>query len=51
MTVDGVPGPVLHSAALGNVISNDAVDLGGQSSKANKDSIDGQYLSVSYSVG
>ena len=49
--VDGVAGPVFHSAAIGDVISNDAVDLGGQGPKATKDSIDGQYSSVSYTVG
>jgi hypothetical protein len=51
LAVDGVLGPVFHSAAIGNVISNDPVDLGGQGPKANQDSIDGQYTSVSYVVG
>jgi hypothetical protein len=48
--VDGIAGPVFHAAAIGNVISNDPVDLGGQGPKATKDSIDGQYSSVSYTV-
>jgi hypothetical protein len=48
--VDGVAGPVFHSARIGSVISNDPVDLGGQGPKANKDSIDGQYQSVTYTV-
>ena len=49
--VDGVAGPIFHTKAIGNVISNDPVDLGGQGPKASKDSIDGRYISVSYSVG
>lgn len=48
--VDGVAGPLYHTAAIGDVMSNDAVDLGGQSAKASKDSIDGQYQSVTYAV-
>ena len=49
--VDGVAGPIFHTRApLGNVISNAAVDLGGQGPIANKDSIDGQYVSVTYTV-
>ncbi len=48
--VDGVAGPVYRSAAVGDVISSDPVDLGGQGPKANKDSIDGQYQSVTYVV-
>ena len=48
--VDGVAGPVFHSTPIGNVVSNDPVDLGGQGPKANKDSIDGQYQSVTYTV-
>jgi hypothetical protein len=51
--VDGVAGAVFHTnTPIGNMsFGNDAVDLGGQSAKANKDSIDGQYESVSFSVG
>ena len=49
--VDGVAGPVFHTSnPIGNMISNDPVDLGGQGRIANKDSIDGQYSSVSYTV-
>jgi hypothetical protein len=48
--VDGIAGPIFHSAPMGNVISNDPVDLGGQGPKATKDSIDGQYTLVSYVV-
>jgi hypothetical protein len=50
--VDGVAGPVYHSSRLiGNMINTGTVDLGGQGPVANKDSIDGEYISVSYSVG
>ena len=49
--VDGVAGPVFHtSTRIGNVVSSAPVDLGGQGPIANKDSIDGQYSSVSYTV-
>jgi hypothetical protein len=48
--VDGLAGPLFHVARIGNVVSNDPVDLGGQGPKANKDSIDGQYQSVTYTV-
>src|SRR5262249_20380478 len=50
--VDGVAGAVFHtSKRIGNIaFSNDAVDLGGQSAKANKDSIDGQYAYVVFTV-
>ena len=52
MIVDGVAGPVYRIPGhIGNMINQDAVDLGGQGPTANKDSIDGQYISVSYSVG
>ena len=52
VTVDGVAGPVYRIPGLiGNMINNASVDLGGQRPTANKDSIDGQYISVSYSVG
>ena len=52
VTVDGVAGPVYRIPGLiGNMINKDAVDLGGQGPTANVDSIDGQYISVSYSVG
>ena len=49
---EGVIGPTFHtSKPLGNfVFTNDAVDLGGQSAKANKDSIDGQYEYVVFTV-
>jgi hypothetical protein len=51
VVVDGVAGPMFHtSTRIGNVISSDPVDLGGQGPIANKDSIDGQYSSVSYTV-
>ena len=52
VVVDGVIGPTFHtSKPLGNfVFTNDAVDLGGQSAKANKDSIDGQYEYVVFTV-
>ena len=51
--VDGVAGAVFHTnTPIGNMsFGSDAVDLGGQSAKANRDSIDGQYQSVSFSVG
>jgi hypothetical protein len=49
--VDGLAGPVLRSLAIGNItFTGDEVDLGGQGPQANKDSIDGQYQSVSYVV-
>jgi hypothetical protein len=49
--VDGVAGPVYRSSRpIGDMVNNGAVDLGGQGPKASKDSIDGQYLSVSYTV-
>jgi hypothetical protein len=49
--VDGVAGPMVHSSRpIGDVINNDAVDLGGQGPTANKDSINGQFSFVSYSV-
>jgi len=49
--VDGVAGPMFHSSKpIGNVIDSDAVDLGGQGPIANKDSINGQFSFVSYSV-
>ena len=51
MAVDGVLGPVFHSTAIGNIISGDPVDLGGQGPKATKNSIDGQYASVTYTFG
>jgi hypothetical protein len=52
VTVDGVIGPIFHTnARLGSfVFTNDAVDLGGQSAKANKDSIDGQYQYVVFTT-
>jgi len=49
--VDGVAGPIYHSRIrIGDVINSSAVDLGGQGPIANKDSIDGTYSSVSYTV-
>jgi len=52
VSVDGVAGPMFHtSRPIGNVIDGDAVDLGGQGPTANKDSIDGQFTFVGYSVG
>ena len=52
VTVDGVAGGMFHtSKPIGNVIDSDPVDLGGQGTTANKDSIDGQYTLVTYSVG
>lgn len=51
VVVDGVAGPMFHSTQpLGNVVSSDPVDLGGQGPIANKDSIDGQYEYVTYTV-
>lgn len=50
VTVDGVAGPIFHSKPIGNVISKDPVDLGGQGPKASPDSIDGRYISVTYAV-
>jgi hypothetical protein len=51
VVVDGVAGPMTHSRTpIGDVISNAAVDLGGQGPVANKDSIDGRYSFVSYTV-
>ena len=51
--VDGVAGNIYYShKPIGNIIfTNDQVDLGGQGPIANKDSIDGQFESVSYSIG
>lgn len=50
--VDGVAGPLFHiSHLIGDMVNTGAVDLGGQGPTANKDSIDGQYTFVSYSVG
>ena len=44
-------GPMFHtSRPIGNVMDSDPVDLGGQGPTANKDSIDGQFTFVSYSV-
>src|SRR5207248_2052643 len=50
--VDGVAGTVFHtSTRIGNIaFSNDAVDLGGQGPTANKDSIDGRYEYVVFTV-
>ncbi len=48
--VDGVAGPLFHSAPIGNIISSDPVDLGGQGPKASKDSIDGRYEFVTFTV-
>ena len=49
--VDGRAGPLTGSRTpIGNVVNNDPVDLGGQGPVANKDSIDGEYMFVSYSV-
>jgi len=52
VVVDGVAGPMFHtSKPIGNVMDSDPVDLGGQGPTANKDSIDGQFTYVSYSIG
>jgi hypothetical protein len=52
VTVDGVAGPLTHSGkVIGSMVNADPVDLGGQGPVANKDSIDGEYTSVTYSVG
>ncbi len=50
--VDGVAGAIFHtSTRIGNIVfTNDAVDLGGQSATANKDSIDGRYGYVVFTV-
>jgi hypothetical protein len=50
--VDGVAGVIFHtSTRIGNIVfTNDAVDLGGQSPTANKDSIDGRYEYVVFTV-
>lgn len=49
--VDAVAGPLYTSGTpVGNVIGTGGVDLGGQGTVANKDSIDGEYASVSYTV-
>jgi hypothetical protein len=48
--VDGIGGLLVRSPAIGNIISSDTVDLGGQGPKANRDSIDGQYSYVTYVV-
>ncbi len=51
VTVDGVAGAMYKThVRIGNVISNDAVDLGGQGPTANKDSINGEYEYVGYTV-
>ncbi len=50
--VDGVAGAIFHtSSRIGNIVfTNDAVDLGGQGPTANKDSIDGSYEFVVFTV-
>ena len=49
--VDAVAGPLFTSSTpVGNVTGTGGVDLGGQGPVANKDSIDGEYASVSYTV-
>ena len=50
--VDGVAGAIFHtSTQIGNIVfTNDAVDLGGQGPTANKDSIDGRYQYVVFTV-
>jgi hypothetical protein len=50
--VDGVAGELVHtSRRIGNIVfSNDAVDLGGRSSTASRDSIDGRYEYVVFTV-
>jgi len=49
--VDGRAGPLTRSRTpIGNVIDKEPVDLGGQGPVANKDSIDGQYSYVGYTV-
>jgi hypothetical protein len=52
VVVDGVAGSLFHSGRrIGDMVNTGSVDLGGQGPLANKDSIDGQYTLVSYSVG
>lgn len=52
VTVDGVRGPLVHSRTpIGDMISNDPVDLGGRSSKASSDSLDGRVSRVYYALG
>jgi hypothetical protein len=49
--VDAVAGPLYTSGTpIGNVTGTGGVDLGGQGTVANKDSIDGEYASVSYTI-
>jgi len=48
--VDGVAGALYHSARIGSIISSSPVDLGGRGPKADKDSIDGRYQSVLFTV-
>jgi hypothetical protein len=50
VVVDGLAGPWFRVAPIGSIVSNDKVDLGGQGPIANKDSIDGQYQFVTYTV-
>jgi hypothetical protein len=49
VTVDGVAGPLVHSRTpIGNMISRAPVNLGGRSTRASSDSLDGRVLSVRY---
>lgn len=48
--VDGVGGLAVNSAPVGDIISSAPVDLGGQGPTATKDSIDGRYEHVTFTV-
>jgi hypothetical protein len=51
VTVDGVAGPAVHSRTrIGNMISDAAVKLGGRSTTASSDSLDGRVSWVYYAL-